>query len=53
MWWTSPTKPIFAGYPHSARLGSLEGRIFAFIDYYNRTMEKPFKWTYQGKALTA
>ncbi|MBM3153663.1 MAG: IS630 family transposase, partial [Chloroflexi bacterium] len=21
--------------------------------YYNRTMAKPFKWTYQGKALTA
>jgi hypothetical protein len=23
----------------------------AFIDYYNDTMAKPFKWTYQGKAL--
>jgi len=22
------------------------------IDYYNQTMAKPFKWTYQGKALT-
>ena len=30
----------------------LQARIFAFIDYYNRTMAKPFKWTYQGKALT-
>jgi len=25
----------------------------AFIEYYNRTMAKPFKWTYQGKALAA
>jgi transposase len=30
----------------------LETRVLAFIDYYNRTMAKPFKWTYQGKALT-
>jgi hypothetical protein len=27
--------------------------VFAFIDYYNRTMAKPFRWTYQGKALIA
>ena len=31
----------------------LQAKVFAFIDYYNRTMAKPFKWTYQGKALTA
>jgi hypothetical protein len=30
----------------------LQARVFAFIDYYNQTMAKPFKWTYQGKALT-
>jgi len=30
----------------------LQARVFAFIDYYHRTMAKPFKWTYQGKALT-
>ena len=30
----------------------LETKVLAFIDYYNRTMAKPFKWTYQGKALT-
>jgi len=33
-------------------LEDLHARVFAFIDYYNRTMAKPFKWTYQGKALT-
>jgi DDE superfamily endonuclease len=30
----------------------LQARILAFIDYYNQTMAKPFKWTYQGKPLT-
>lgn len=30
----------------------LQHKVLAFIDYYNRTMAKPFKWTYQGKALT-
>jgi hypothetical protein len=29
----------------------LKTRILDFIDYFNRTMAKPFKWTYQGKAL--
>jgi hypothetical protein len=31
----------------------LQARVLAFIDYYNQTMAKPFKWTYQGKALMA
>ena len=31
----------------------LKTRILAFIDYFNRTMAKPFKWTYKGKALAA
>jgi transposase len=30
----------------------LQAKVLAFIEYYNRTMAKPFKWTYQGKALT-
>lgn len=30
----------------------LQSRVMAFIDYYNRTMAKPFQWTYQGKAFT-
>ena len=31
----------------------LATRVHEFIAYYNRTMAKPFKWTYQGKALVA
>jgi len=31
----------------------LKTRILDFIDYFNRTMAKPFKWTDKGKALAA
>ena len=31
----------------------LKRKVLAFIEYYNLTMAKPFKWTYQGKALKA
>jgi flagellar biosynthesis chaperone FliJ len=34
-------------------LDELKRKVLAFIEYYNRTMAKPFKWTYQGKALVA
>ena len=31
----------------------LKERVLSFIEYFNRTMAKPFKWTYTGKALVA
>lgn len=31
----------------------LRDRILAFIDYFNKTMAKPFKWTYKGRPLAA
>lgn len=31
----------------------LKARLFDFIHYFNRTMAKPFKWTYKGKVLAA
>ena len=31
----------------------LKAKVLAFIEYFNRTMAKPFKWTYMGKALAA
>ena len=34
-------------------LADLRAKVLAFIDYYNATMAKPFKWTYQGKPLVA
>ena len=36
-----------------ASVKDLKRKVLAFIEYYNRTMAKPFKWTYQGKALVA
>jgi len=30
----------------------LQDKLLAFIDYFNRTMAKAFKWTYKGKPLT-
>jgi len=34
-------------------IDDLKRKVLAFIEYYNLTMAKPFKWTYQGKALNA
>jgi transposase len=34
-------------------VADLTAKVLAFIAYYNATMAKPFKWTYQGKPLTA
>ena len=34
-------------------LEDLKAKVLAFIDYYNSTMAKPFRWTYTGKPLTA
>lgn len=34
-------------------VADLKAKVLAFIDYFNRTMAKPFRWTYRGKALTA
>jgi hypothetical protein len=31
----------------------LRRRLLAFIDYFNTTMAKPFKWTYAGRPLVA
>jgi transposase len=34
-------------------VADLRAKVLAFIDYFNRTMAKPFRWTYRGKALAA
>jgi transposase len=34
-------------------LQDLESKIIEFIDFFNRTMAKPFRWTYHGKPLAA
>jgi transposase len=32
-------------------VNELRERLLAFIDYFNKTMAKPFKWTYAGRPL--
>lgn len=32
-------------------LADLQHKLEAFVAYFNRTMAKPFQWTYQGKPL--
>lgn len=34
-------------------VADLKAKVLAFIEYFNQSMAKPFRWTYQGKALTA
>ena len=36
-----------------ASVDQLKERVLAFIEYFNRTLAKPFKWTYTGRALVA
>jgi transposase len=31
----------------------LRQRLLACIEYFNKTMAKPFKWTYMGRPLAA
>lgn len=31
----------------------LRDKLLRFIDYFNRTLAKPFRWTYEGKPLVA
>lgn len=33
-------------------LEALRERLLDFIDYFNRTMAKPYRWTYTGQPLT-
>lgn len=34
-------------------LAELKQRLLDFIDYFNRTFAKPFRWTYTGRPITA
>jgi hypothetical protein len=34
-------------------VADLKAKVVAFIEYFNQTMAKPYKWTYQGRALAA
>lgn len=38
---------------NSKSLADLKERLLDFIDYFNRTFAKPFRWTYTGRPVSA
>jgi len=52
IWFGILTRKILR-YGNFESINELRKRIESFIDYYNRTMAKVFKWTYKGKLLQA
>jgi len=50
LWLSIPTRKLLRRGSFLS-VADLTTQVLAFIAYYNRTMAKPFKWTYQGKAL--
>jgi len=52
IWFSILTRKLLQRASFSSK-AELKTRLLAFIDYFNRTMAKPFKWTYKGKVLAA
>ena len=52
IWFGILTKKILK-YGNFTSLDELKSKIENFIEYYNKTMAKVFKWTYKGKTLQA
>ena len=51
--WFSILSRRFLKHNSFTSLEDLKTRLLAFIEYFNRTLAKPFKWTYTGKPLAA
>ncbi len=51
MWFSILTRRILNRRFSFNSVDSLERKIHEFIDYYNKYLAKPFKWTYAGKVL--
>ena len=51
IWFSILTRKLLKRASFSS-LEELRQRILKFIEYFNRTMAKPFKWTYAGRPLT-
>jgi hypothetical protein len=52
IWFSTLAKRLLRGGSFTS-LEHLEKRIRAFIDFYNATMAKAYKWTYMGRPLAA
>jgi transposase len=51
IWFSILTRRLLK-YGNFLSLEHLKKRILKFIDFFNKTMAKPFKWTYRGRPLT-
>lgn len=52
IWFSILVRRLLKGASFSS-VENLRVRILAFIDYFNKTMAKPFKWTFTGRPLVA
>lgn len=52
MWFSILTRRLLKRGEFSSK-EALKKRILAFIEFFNETLAKPFRWTYIGKALVA
>ena len=52
IWFGILTKKLLKRGNFSSK-GNLKNKLFDFIDYFNKTMAKPFKWTFNGLPLKA
>ena len=51
IWFSILTRKLLKRASFASR-EDLQQRVLALIDYFNKTMAQPFKWTYSGKPLT-
>jgi hypothetical protein len=52
IWWSILVRKLLKRGSFTS-VADLQSKRLAFIDYDNRTMAKPFTWTYQGNVLAA
>lgn len=50
LWFSILTRKLLKRWSFTST-ADLKARLLAFVDYFNETMAKPFKWTYKGKPL--
>jgi hypothetical protein len=50
IWFNIPARKLLKRGTFTS-LADLKAKVLDFIAYFNGTMAKPFRWTYQGKAL--
>ena len=52
MWFGTLTRRLFKRGEFTSK-EELKKRILAFIEFFNQTLAKPYRWTYIGKPLVA